>query len=232
MSELLPSEQVNRDIPARPQIFDVPLRHMAARLAAREPVKIVAIGSSSTVGEGDIVPYPQRLQTFLRSHFKDIAIDVLNRGKGGEEAPEELARFDSDVLAATPDVVIWQIGTNAVYQARELTVVIGAIRAGLGKLAAIPADVILMDLQYIPAVLTESRASHAVYMASEIERLAAAAGVNVFRRFDLMRRWHQHERVSFDRMVNPNDWDRLHHSDWATDRISWALFQVMLNALR
>jgi len=231
MSELLPSEQVNRDIPARPQIFEVPLRHMAARLAAREPVKIVAIGSSSTAGESDIVPYPQRLETFLRSHFRDATIGVFNRGKGGEEAKEELARFDSDVISARPDVVIWQIGTNAVYQARDFTVVSEAIRCGLERLATIPADVILMDLQYVPAVLTNSRMSQAVRMVSEIERLAAAAGVNVFRRYDLMQRWHRHERVSFDRIVNSNDWERLHQSDWATDRISWALFQVMLHAL-
>lgn len=72
MSELLLGEQVNRDIPARPQIFEVPLRHMTARLKERGPVRIVAIGSSSTAGEGDIVPYPQRLRTFLRSHFKNV----------------------------------------------------------------------------------------------------------------------------------------------------------------
>jgi hypothetical protein len=89
-----------------------------------------------------------------------------------------------------------------------------------------------MDLQYVPAVLTQNRVSHAVQMVSDIERLARAAGVNVFRRFDLMRRWHRHERVSFDRTVDPNDWDRLHQSDWSTDRTAWALFQVMLHALR
>lgn len=232
MNELLPSEQVNPDIPARPRIFDLPLRHMAARLAERGPVKIVAIGSSSTEGEGDIVPYPQRLQALLRSNFKDIEIEVLNRGKGGQEATEELKRFEDDVLSAKPDVVIWQIGTNAVYQARELPVEIAAIQTGLQKLARLSTDIILMDLQYLPAVLTESRAPRAAYMASEIERLAGAAGANVFRRFDLMRRWHQVERVSFDRIVNPDDLTRLHHSDWATDRIARALFQVMLHALR
>lgn len=90
-----------------------------------------------------------------------------------------------------------------------------------------------MDLQRASGSHAEPRVPCGIH-ASEIDRLdlAGVAGVNVFRRFDLIRRWHEHERVSFDRIVIPNDWDRLHHSDWATDRIAWALFQVMLNALR
>jgi acyl-CoA thioesterase-1 len=42
-------------------------------------------------------------------------IDVLNRGIGGQEGPEELSRFESDVIAEAPTLVIWQVGTNAIY---------------------------------------------------------------------------------------------------------------------
>ena len=42
-------------------------------------------------------------------------IDVVNRGNGGQEAPEELSRFENDILAEAPTLVIWQVGTNAVF---------------------------------------------------------------------------------------------------------------------
>ena len=49
-------------------------------------------------------------------------IDVLNRGIGGQEAPEELSRFESDVIAEAPALVIWQVGTNAVYRMTTVTI--------------------------------------------------------------------------------------------------------------
>lgn len=41
---------------------------------------------------------------------------VLNRGVGGERTDEILARFDRDVLAAKPQVVIVMAGVNDLYQ--------------------------------------------------------------------------------------------------------------------
>ncbi len=48
-------------------------------------------------------------------------IDVLNRGMGGQEAPiDELARFEPDVIGEAPALVIWQVGTNAVFRKEEI----------------------------------------------------------------------------------------------------------------
>jgi hypothetical protein len=41
---------------------------------------------------------------------------VLNRGIGGEDAREMLARFERDVLAQKPDLLLWQLGTNVLVQ--------------------------------------------------------------------------------------------------------------------
>jgi hypothetical protein len=76
------------------------------------------------------------------------------------------------------------------------------------------------------------RIEAALQMVSIIENVASEMNVSVFRRFDFMRRIHRYERVSFDRMIAPDDWDRLHHSDWSTMRVTQALFEVMVHALR
>src|SRR5512143_3536009 len=90
-------------IPVRPVPFAQGLPHLAQALD-RKQVKIVAIGSSTTAGEGGIAPYPERLLALLRSDYPGVWIDVVNRGVGGEEAPVELKRFDRDVFAEQPDL--------------------------------------------------------------------------------------------------------------------------------
>jgi hypothetical protein len=80
-----------------------------------------------------------------------------------------------------------------------------------------------MDLQYVPALLTPAKKDKAIAMVEMISELARDAGVNVFRRFAFMKGLHQVEQVSFDRMVDPTDDSRLHDSDWATQRVAWAV---------
>jgi lysophospholipase L1-like esterase len=208
-----------------------PLPRMARRIARNAPLTIVAIGSSSTAGEGDVVPYPYRLELGLRNRFPDRMIDVLNRGIGGQEAPEELSRFEPDVIAEAPTLVIWQVGTNAIYH-RDLYDphrVAGTIATGLGWLGALDADVILMDLQYAPALLTPQKIDDTRLMASLISAAAETARVNLFPRFALMQRWHEEDGIPFNTMINAAD--GLHQTDWSTNCVTKALFRAIEQAV-
>jgi hypothetical protein len=217
-------------IPVEPIPFEHGLTHFAQSLVRGRP-KIVAIGSSTTAGEGYIKAYPERLLSLLQAKSPNAKITMVNQGIGGQEAPNELQRFDTDVIAEKPDLVIWQVGTNAVWQSPgqnppppSFDETTRAIRDGLVKLRhETQADVILMDLQYVPAVLTPANKDKALAMVGMISQLAREAGVNVFHRFAFMKGLHQVERVSFDRMVDPTDDNRLHDSDWATQRVAWAV---------
>jgi lysophospholipase L1-like esterase len=225
-------------IPVAPIPFEHGLAHFAQRLAAGQ-AKIVAIGSSTTAGEGNIPAYPGRLLSFVQSAYLNANIAMVNKGIGGQEAPIELLRFGTDVIPENPDLVIWQVGTNAVWQGPEtkppppsFDEATGAIRDGLVMLRKeTSADVILMDLQYVPAVLTPAKKDKAIAMVEAISELARDAGVNVFRRFAFMKGLHEVERVSFDRMVDPNDDTRLHDSDWATDRVARALSAAIVDGV-
>jgi len=215
-------------IPVVPISFEHGLAHFAKSLA-RGRARIVAIGSSTTAGEGNIKAYPERLLSLLQTQYPDAWITIANKGVSGQEAPVELQRFATDVIAEKPDLVIWQVGTNAVWQSPDqnppsFDETTAAIRDGLVKLRdETEADVILMDLQYVPAVLTPAKKGKATAMVEVISELAREAGVNVFRRFAFMKGLYQVEQVSFDRMVDPTDETRLHDSDWATQRMAWAV---------
>jgi hypothetical protein len=155
-------------------------------------------------------------------------IDVLNRGVSGQEAPDELARIQQDVTAEAPALVIWQVGTNAVWQqGHNLDDVAAAIEKGLRLLCREPMDVVMMDLQYAPAVLTDDKIDATRRMLSLINQLVTATEVNVFRRFDLMRKFHEIERHSFDCIIDPGDTDRLHQSDWSARRIGYELCEAI-----
>ena len=233
----MPDTPPEIDVPAEFISLKYPLPHLAEALRGKGPVRIVAMGSSSTAGREDVVPYPHRLEMYLRVPYKDrfpeLRIDVLNRGRGGEEAIEELPRFDADIFAERPSLVIWQVGTNAVFHKEKYDIdkVAAAIGAGLARLRGHPMDVLLIDPQYVTAMLLDDKAELSARMVSLISSEAEKAGVRVFRRWALMRHWHVHNNVSFERMLDPTDQDKLHQSDWSTFLISRALCDSITKAL-
>ena len=233
MSESLPTVDVPHDIIK----LQHPLRNFFDALCGKGPVQIIAMGSSSTAGRADVVPYPHRLEMYLRQHYAgplpNVWIDVLNRGKGGEEAPKELDRFDTDIFDDKPAMVLWQVGTNAVFRKDEFNFedVVGKIAEGVRRLRERPIDVVLIDPQYVTAMLRDDRAELSEKMVLEIRRIADDAKVNVFQRWALMRHWHVHNDVSFDQLLDPTDRpDMLHQSDWSTLQVSKALCQAIIDA--
>jgi lysophospholipase L1-like esterase len=163
-------------------------------------------------------------------------IDVLNRGIGGEEAPKELDRMKKDVLAEKPDLVIWQIGTNAVWQKDADTPnaekTIRDLRKGIDRIReAGKIDIVLMDLQYTPAMLTPELLSATNAMVSTIAMVASEKKVNLFRRFELMKAWHELGQIPIEALVDQSDSNRLHDSDWATQSLAFALCQLMWDAI-
>src|SRR5712664_3172267 len=225
------------EVPAEFTSFKYPLPHLAQALQRKAPVRIVAMGSSSTAGRQDVVPYPPRLEMYLRAHYGNQipAIDVLNRGKSGEEADAELLRFDTDIFAEKPSLVIWQVGTNAVFHKKDkpydLDDVAAKIATGLERLRGEPMDVVLMDPQYVTAMLLDDKAEDSERMVSLISAAAEKANVNLFRRWALMRHWHVHNNIGFVRLLDPtDDQQKLHQSDWSTQRTAQALREAITTA--
>jgi lysophospholipase L1-like esterase len=200
--------------------FALPLRRTAQRVADGKSLKVIAIGSSSTEGTGGTVPYPRLLEIGLSARFPGLTINVLNRGKGGEEAGDELARFQTDVINEDPALVIWQVGTNAVWKPiYDLDQVADSIRAGLRLLGGYPMDVVMIDPQYAPAVIQQPL--RAERMVDLIAQAADQASANVFRRFALMAYWNVVERVPFGQMISTeDDGTMLHQNDWSYERVA------------
>ena len=115
---------MDKDLPEIP-VEPIPFAHGLIKFdeaLARGRAKVVAIGSSTTAGEGNIPAYPGRLLSFLQNAYPKANIAMLNKGIGGEEAPVELQRFDTDVISENPDLVICAaVRANSRKQYRQRT---------------------------------------------------------------------------------------------------------------
>jgi lysophospholipase L1-like esterase len=207
--------------------FNFPLPHTARRLANGEPIKIVALGSSSTYGAGastSAAAYPSRLAEELAKHFPGHEFTVLNRGVNGEEISEMLARLDTAVIAEHPDLVLWQVGTNSVLRDKALQPHVALLHEGLARLKATGADVVLIDPQYAPRVIAKPTCEG---MVSLIATTAKAEHVGVFHRFELMRHWYETEHLPFEQFVST---DGLHMNDWSYACLARALGMAISEA--
>jgi acyl-CoA thioesterase I len=208
--------------------LDFPLPHTARKLAAGEPITIVALGSSSTAGAGASTPaaaYPSRLAEELVKQLPGHQFTILNRGVNGEEIADMLTRLDSAVIAAHPDLVLWQLGTNSVLRDKALPPHVGLLHEGIRRLKATGADVVLIDPQYAPRVLAKASCDG---MVSLIATSAKAEHVGLFHRFELMRHWHEVEHLPFETFVSQ---DGLHMNDWSYGCLAKALGVAIAEAL-
>ena len=208
--------------------LSAPLAHMRRLIALGRPITIAALGSSSTAGAGASSPqasYPARLEAELRKRFPGVAITVVNRGVNGEEAADMLARFDRFATEDKPDVVLWQVGTNAVLRDNPLGPVDRLINEGLARMKALGADVVLIDPQFAPKVIVRPEAEG---MVSVIASAATRRGVDLFPRFAAMREWHEVEHIPFEAFLSP---DLLHMNDWGYACFAKLLGAAMADAL-
>jgi acyl-CoA thioesterase-1 len=205
------------------------LPRTAARLKSNEPLKIVAIGSSSTVGLwvlASAATYPEVMRRELLRLRSNATISIINSGRVGDTIQNNIARFERDVLAHRPDLVVWQLGTNdVVWGGRSDQLLKNRVIEGVKALKAAPTDVVLMDLQYAPMVLASAYYSTIQAIIADV---AKQERVGLFSRFALMRN-------SIDAGVTQGalvSWDGLHTTVDGYDCIGRALARAISNSTR
>ena len=180
------------------------------KLRVEHRLTIVAVGSSSTQGVGASGPaktYPAQLQKLLEARFPGAAIAVLNRGIGGETVAANLARFARDVLAAQPDLVIWQVGTNDALTGVAATTLRSQLLDGIARVRDVGADLVLMDPQPLPQAQREA-AVEAVQAV--LASTARAAKVPLLPRHELMSYWLASGQIGAATLLGA---DGLHMTD-------------------
>lgn len=205
-----------------------PLPRTAAHIKSANRLRIITIGSSSTVGlwvMGSAATYPEVMRRELAELRPTVRIEVINSGRVGETIMGSMARFERDVFAHRPELVIWQLGTNDVAWGGRADGLKDQVVNGVRAVKRSGADLILMDLQYSPMVLASSQ--HGA-MQETIADVARQEHVGLLSRFALMRRSIEAGLPS-GALVS---WDGLHNSAAGYDCIGRALARAIHAGVR
>jgi acyl-CoA thioesterase-1 len=197
-------------VPAELLRLSHPLPQVSAKLQHGEPVRIVAIGSSSTAGTGAssaTATYPSQLQAALKAMFPHASITVINRGVPGDTSSGMVGRFKHDVIAAKPDLVIWQTGTNSALGGGDVERYVADLQRGIRLARAHGIEVLLMSPQFAPRF--ESVANRMMFI-DYLYAVAERERVPVFHRYEVMKHWISSGQFTNRTMINP---DGLHLTD-------------------
>jgi acyl-CoA thioesterase I len=186
----------------------IALRFVRRALKTGRDLRVLAIGSSSTVGVGASSPkasYPVRLESDLEGFLPGFNVEMFVRGVNGEVADQAAERLKSEVADVKPDLVVWQVGTNdALSRANEEDFGV-RLGAALDWLAKHKIDVVLIDPQYIDQMADDS---HYQAIVEKIAEVARSRNVMLVHRYDAMA--DLAHRVGAATYIGP---DKLHLND-------------------
>ena len=195
-----PKEKLNKkcQVPTSIAETTIPLPNAQRSLKQEMQLKIVALGSSSTMGSGGSGPnaaWPAQLAATLAKHFPAAKITVVNKAEMRQSVPQMLARLDKDVLAEKPSMVIWEAGTSEAVRHTDIDAFIADLLLGIDRLTSNKIDVVLMDMQY---ARDTARIINFQPYVDAMGRTGSMRNIFVFPRYDIMRDWVENEQVSFE----------------------------------
>ncbi len=209
--------------------LDAPMPVLAAKFRAERMIRIVAIGSSSTAGIGASdasASYPARLDEELDRRFPTHDFIVSNKGIGGQLAGDMAARFERDVIALAPALVIWQTGVNDALLNIGIEEYRRTLRAGIERLKAAGSDVLLVNMQYFPR--SERLLGYRSYVKA-MHDVAALTGTPVLRRFSAMQHLVESGQYRVQEMLAP---DGFHLNDLSYGCLAHMLAEGIAEQLR
>jgi len=197
-------------------IVHYPLDRVYARLKAKEPLRILVVGSTSSVAApiwasrgpaAAFKAYPRLLEGEMTARLPGLKVVVLDKAVAGQTVPMVAAQLDSALLQTRPDLVVWEAGTTDAVKRLDVNIFGDVLADGLRRLHEQDVDVALIDIQYSPQ--TDSIYDFRPYL-EYLWRVGEAEDVNVLRRFDIMRAYTDDGRFdpttmgAEDQMKNAN----------------------------
>ncbi len=160
-----------------------PLPNVATALAQRKTLRILAMGAAPGRAGARGGGYTALIEAMLETALKGIDVVMINRGVSGELAANAALRMKNEVALETPDLVLWQVGTNdalAYVDAREFATI---VKDQIDWLKRHKVDVVLVGLQFAPQML---RDAHYREIRDTLRKVATAENVIIIRFFEAM----------------------------------------------
>lgn len=183
-----PPPQPSFECRVKSPVFEgsAPLRQVRSAIRSKRAIRVLAIGSSSTVGIGASSPvasYPVRLENDLEGLLKGFDVEMTSRGVSGEIADAASERMKREIADVRPDLVVWQVGTNDAMARVNFDDFAHELRETLRWLASSKVDVVLIDPQYVERLAHDPEYTGIVEV---IAKVASEERVLLVNRFDTM----------------------------------------------
>ncbi|WGJ14196.1 GDSL-type esterase/lipase family protein [Methylocapsa sp. D3K7] len=175
------------DVPAIDIAAPSTLPNVTLAMQKGEKVRILAIGSSSTLGSGASSKsrsYPSQLEAILEHALKGVDVVIVNRGVAGEVAETTAERIKSEVALRKPDLVLWQLGTNDALARIAPRDFEQTVRSTLHWLKENKIDVVLVGVQYTSRL---ARDPNYIAIRDSLQKIANEENILYVRRYDAMR---------------------------------------------
>ena len=160
-----------------------PLPNVAAALAQRKTVRILAMGAAPGRVSARAGGYTAVIEAMLAHALEGFGVVMINRGVSGELAANAATRMKNEVALEQPDLVLWQVGTNDALAYVPADEFAATIKEQVDWLKAHKVDVVLVGLQFAKEML---RDAHYVEIRETLRKIAAQENVVVIRFYEAM----------------------------------------------
>lgn len=185
-AQVVPPSSITRECqaPGAATATESPLPNVAAALARRKKIKILAIGAAASAGPGAAKGgYPVLIRRMLQQTVKGLEVEIVHRGVSGELAERAAERLKLEVGLSVPDLVLWQVGTNDALAYVPVERVEETVTGTVRWLKAHKTDVVLVGLQYVSEM---ARDAHYQSIRVSLRRIAQTENVIIVRRYEAM----------------------------------------------
>jgi cellobiose-specific phosphotransferase system component IIB len=169
-----------------------PMPRVARRLKSGEPLRIVILGSSSSLQTTKGLPrsYVVGLPDALGQRLKDTTLRIDNLSERTFTAAQMADAIAQKIPALQPDLVIWQTGNVDAAQKVDINSFAEALNSGLQRLRSAGSDVLLVAPQF--RMRLSAMVDVEPYNAAMVQ-IAVAEDAALFPRFEIMRHWAEAE---------------------------------------
>lgn len=173
-----------------------PLPQVARRLAAREEISVVVLGTSSSMTPqrtGMPKSYIASLPSALERRLPGLQLRLDNRSARRLTAEQMAESITASIAASRPDLVLWQTGNVEAAQHIDVNHFGEALERGLEALKAAGIGVVLIAPQYrarLAALIDPAPYDKAMSQIADIQ------GITLFPRYEIMRQWNEDEVFS------------------------------------
>lgn len=193
---------------AAPEDLTGPTEVLSRTSAAIQPgavLDVLVVGSASMFGRSPpalsvpgVVAFPWKMAEALEAAVPGLKVNLTIKGSPGATAGEMEAAIRDEIARKPYKLVLWQTGTVEAVRNLPPGDFTQALLDGVDAAAEHGADVMLIDPQY--SRFLQAHANVEPYERA-IEQVAAMPGVELLRRFDLMRYWADDGQLDLERVA-------------------------------